>query len=402
MDQISIQYLEGSPDLDRLTASPVADKLLRAGDILPINNVLLGWHLPLTLYEACRKATDQIGADLYRWHPLLTSDSSLRIYPQWQTIGLDGDRVPGYKGKPEFTFICPNHPEVQEAVQEHIDRIIRKGGYEGLFLDRIRYPSPAWKPDRNLACFCEHCRAKAEAENIDMNETRRILARWAGTREGKRDLVVSLLQKPGSAPISPEAVFLQSFLDFRCKSITNFAQLIVDQIHSAGLQAGLDCYPPGLARMVGQDLRALDGKVEWIKLMTYAHTFGEGGFPYEILGLVEWLTSHAIMTGEKALDLFSETLELSLPSTPELLKDGGISPVVLQELILRGTRVAKSKILAGIELVEIDGIVQLEPNQIEEDLEAVRSANPAGLVLSWDLWKIPFERLEIVSKFWYD
>jgi hypothetical protein len=99
---------------------------------------------------------------------------------------------------------------------------------------------------------------------------------------------------------------------------------------------------------------------------------------------------------------YSETLELALPSSLVDLKNKGVSPAFLQEIILRGKQGAKTKILVGIELVEQEGMTKLDLHQIEEDLEAIRSACPDGLVLGWDLWNIPIERLEIVQKFWYD
>ena len=55
-----------------------------------------------------------------------------------------------------------------------------------------------------------------------------------------------------------------------------------------------------------------------------------------------------------------------------------------------------SGMMAGIELVEIAGVAELDEAQIRADLAAVRAAGADGLVLSWDLWAIPLERLELV------
>ena len=42
--------------------------------------------------------------------------------------------------------------------------------------------------------------------------------------------------------------------------------------------------------MVGQDLSGMSGIVDWIKLMTYAHTLGPAGIPFELSGLFHYLT----------------------------------------------------------------------------------------------------------------
>ncbi len=53
--------------------------------------------------------------------------------------------------------------------------------------------------------------------------------------------------------------------------------------------------------------------------------------------------------------------------------------------------------MAGIELVDVEGVTRLDPAQIAADLRAFQEAQPDGLVLCWDLWRIPSERLELVQ-----
>jgi len=54
-------------------------------------------------------------------------------------------------------------------------------------------------------------------------------------------------------------------------------------------------------------------------------------------------------------------------------------------------------LLVGIELVEIPGVAELKTEQIRADLAAVCAGEADGLVLSWDLWHMPLDRLELVS-----
>jgi hypothetical protein len=68
--------------------------------------------------------------------------------------------------------------------------------------------------------------------------------------------------------------------------------------------------------------------------------------------------------------------------------------------VRRGRAAGVNPLFAGIELVEIEGVTQLDREQILADLRAFRRAGADGLVLSWDLWYISLERLDLVSEVW--
>jgi hypothetical protein len=399
---IAVQYLEPGPHLATLTPGEVRLKLHIAFSQLPISAVLLGWHLPPTLLDACREEIRQAGAKLYRWHPLLTGDGAFVPRPEWRTIGLQGEPVPGFKNMPEFTFVCPNRPAVQEAVLGHLHQVIKDGTYEGLFLDRIRYPSPAADPARWLACFCEDCRRVAADRDLDLEAIRRSIKRLlAGS--GQIESFIQILLDPAiSEPAQPELASLQAYLNFRTWSLAHFIRAIADMIHMAGLTVGLDCFSPALTHMVGQDLAAIAACGEWTKVMTYGHTLGPAGLPFELLGLANWLVGQQRVPESQALAWLSRAMQLPLPATRSALKQEGLLPETLQAEIKRGRQTGIKRLLAGIELVEIEGVAQLKPPQIEADLRALQMAGADGLVLSWDLWEIPRERLQLVRKVWVD
>jgi hypothetical protein len=45
-------------------------------------------------------------------------------------------------------------------------------------------------------------------------------------------------------------------------------------------------------------------------------------------------------------------------------------------------------------------VAQLDTEQIKADLSAFRRAGADGLALSWDLWHMPLERLDLVKSAW--
>ncbi|NPV87436.1 MAG: hypothetical protein HPY45_15660 [Anaerolineae bacterium] len=395
-----LQYLEDSPELDRLDLQAVLEKLRRALDCLPLRSVLIGWRLPPGWLEACRQVCQQAGVRLLRWHPLLTGDGVFMPRPQWQTLGLDGAPIAGFGGMAEFTFVCPNHPEAAQASLRHVEEICAAGVYDGLFLDRIRFPSPAADPLRHLGCFCPHCVRRAAQEGLDLQEVQQHLRRMTETPQGRVELVGGLLAPAVSN--SPQTQALEALIAFRQRSVADFVARAARLAKDSAMEVGLDCFSPALTRMVGQDLTALGGCADWIKIMSYAHTLGPAGLPFELLGLLDALTGGADLPQTDALQLLARALGFALPPDRRTLQNAGLAPQALAEEVRRGVRAAAVPVLAGIELVEIAAVAHLDETGIAADVRAVRQAGAAGVVISWDLLHIPLRRLEILRRVWLE
>jgi len=400
MKAFAVQYLEDGPGVAGIDSRDARARLRAALERLPISHVLLGWNLPPALVEACRQETARAGAQLFRWHPLLTGDGTFVPRPEWQTVGLDGEPVPGFRVLPEFTFVCPNRPAVREAVRHHLHDAVQRGGYDGVFLDRVRYPSPAADPARLLACFCDDCRRVATAEGLDLEAVRQRIRALLAEPERAPGFIQALLGVPSPDSPDPELAPLREFLDFRARSVTRFVEAVAGQVRAEGLAMGLDCFSPTLAHMVGQDLGALAGHCQWIKVMTYGHAFGPAGLPFELADLVDWLIATWGGGETGALEWLSRAMRLPIPQTQAALRQRGLAPEALAAEVRRGRAAGVSPLLAGIELVEIEGVAQLDREQILADLRAFRRAGADGLVLSWDLWYIPLERLDLVREVW--
>lgn len=394
--RFAVQYLEDGPGVIGLTPMQVRLRLRSAFARLPISDVLLGWHLPPALFEACREETGHQGARLFRWHPLLTGDGMLVPRPEWQTVGLDGKAVPGFGNMPEFTFVCPNRPPVRKAVLAHLRDVMRDGKYQGVFLDRIRYPSPATHPSCHLACFCADCCRVAWAEGFDLIAAQRQIRALVESPERASAWVQVLLDPAATTPSDPDLMALRTFLLFHQRCVTRLVQEVAEMAHGEGWEVGLDCFSPALAGMVGQDLSALNACADWVKIMSYGHALGPASLPFELLGLADWLVNQMAVTESAAMGGLSLASRLPLPATRQALREDGLSSQALSAEVRRARAEGVSLLLAGVELVEIAGVSRLHPAQIVADLQAFCAAGADGLVLSWDLWHIPLERLELV------
>jgi len=201
--------------------------------------------------------------------------------------------------------MCPNRGDVQEWIAERIEVAAQRGIYQGLFFDRMRFPSPAENPERHLACFCKYCQRIASDSGLDFEPVRR--------------QIESLLTDADLAKAFTQALFtptndsvLESFFTFRFDSITRIIQYAAKLARSHRLSIGLDCFSPTLMRMVGQDVSALNKSCDWIKLMTYPRVFGPAGLPFELRALANWLTTSFKINETEATRIVNEASGLSL------------------------------------------------------------------------------------------
>lgn len=379
MARISVQFLESA--YPEATPQAARERLRQACQILPIESVLLGWNLPPALEEAVAAEARQQGAALYRWHPLLASDSGAALPAEWQTVGLQNRPIPGFRGLPEFTFICPNHPAAQEWVTGRIQNAVRRGIYQGIFFDRMRWPSPAENLGEHFGCFCPHCQRLAARNGLDLELVRRFVNQLLSDSAGAQRLVRALF--------SPEKEDnqLESFFRFRAGCITQTIAACAEQARSGGLSIGLDCFSPGLMRMVGQDLASLSPHCDWIKLMTYPHTFGPAGIPYELHSLAAWLAGNYGLSKPDGLQFVINASQVQPGQS-----------ATLQQEVASGKSLAGAPIFAGLALVEMEKVNDTSDVQLQADLLACKAARPDGLALSWDLWLIPPRRLEMTAK----
>jgi hypothetical protein len=379
MTTLAVQYLEYAPP--NATPANVRQRLRQAFELLPISIVILGWDLPPHLEEAVAKETTRNNAALYRWHPLLASDTGFALPTEWGPINLRGEHVPGFKGLPEFTFICPNRADVPEWIAERIEVAAARGIYQGLFFDRMRFPSPAENPERHLACFCKYCQRIASDSGLDL--------------EAVRCQIESILTDADRAKTFTETLFtptddsqLEAFFTFRFNSITHIIQYAAKLARSHGLSIGLDCFSPTLTRMVGQDLSALNKSCDWIKLMTYPRVFGPAGLPFELNALSKWLNARYNVDETEAVQIVKEASSL-------FLTRNGLGPESMAHEIQRGRESDITNLFAGLALVEMKDVHTSTLEQIQADLIAYQDAD--GLVLSWDLWHIQPQSLNAIG-----
>jgi hypothetical protein len=392
---ISLQYLEPSPQISLVSPASAADHLQQVCDLLQVDLIILGWDLPAPLVDACARVAAANKAQLYLWYPLLTGSTDAPPPGDWQTLNLEGMPIPGYLDMPEFTFICPNHPAALPWRLERLETSLDNTPFQGVFLDRIRYPSPAQGVDQFFGCFCPHCRQRAASEGLDLLAIQRRIRHLLAESERIPQLVQSLLDP--SAPGAGVDKDLLEWFAFRCRSITRAVQAAADAARRQGRQVGLDCFAPCLAAMVGQDISALDQTCDWIKVMTYAHTYAPAGMPFEVLHLLDWLKENGLPIENTLPAWLARSLHFPLTLKIDDLQQRGVPAEAVRFDLERVLAAVEHPLFAGFELVDLPGITRLSSAQIVADLQVLKNLPLAGFTLCWDAWHIPLDWLKLVS-----
>jgi hypothetical protein len=112
--------------------------------------------------------------NVYLWFSALSDISGMTeddLVVNWR-----GERSRGWGGwadkgdvEETFRFACPNNPAVRDKTTLRLRELLISYDFKGVFLDKIRFPSPANGADEVLSCFCDHCRRAAKAEGLDLD-----------------------------------------------------------------------------------------------------------------------------------------------------------------------------------------------------------------------------------------
>jgi hypothetical protein len=383
--RLIVQHLEGGPDLHRLAPGEAVEPL-RAARAVGMTDACLGWRLPRHLVDAVFAWRDAEAPEvrLWLWHPLLAGDGAWEPGPDG-AIGADGRPVPPFRGMPEFSFACPVREGVLAAALTRLSDALATAAWDGVFLDKIRWPSPAPEPACRLACFCDACLQRAGDEaGIDVARVASVIAGLDTTLDGRRRLLRALA---GVERVNG----LEPFLAWRSSVITGVVAEAAALARGAGAAVALDVFAPSLAPLVGQEIGDLARLGEWTKAMCYTATLGPAGMAFELLDLAGWLGEAGAPSPSAIL---RETFGYPVPA-PAALRRRGLGPRALAIEIERLRRLAGPAAAVGLELVEIPGVAELDRLALARRIRLIgRTGLP--IVVSWDLRHVPPDRLTLL------
>jgi hypothetical protein len=340
--------------------------------------------------------------NVYLWFSALSDISGMTnddLVVNWR-----GERSGGWGGWAEkggdveetFRFACPNNPAVREKTTLRLRELLIRYDFRGVFLDKIRFPSPANGVDELVSCFCDHCRRAANAQGLDLEAVVRIFS------DG--DLDANALSLEGSSrghwldSIAAANPLLARFLAFRITSVARLVGELADECRRLGRSVSLDLFSPSLAPLVGQDYQLLKGCCDWAKPMTYRLARGPAGLRLEIPALIEGVAQRFGLDEARVVewsgrhagfdrDMLRQTRETAVPFT-----------FMQREIEATVRAMAPVPVYFGLELVSQPGVIDVTPADVIGMIEAGRAANAAGLIISWDLLHAPMEGLRALAE----
>jgi len=205
------------------------------------------------------------------------------------------------------------------------------------------------------------------------------------------------------AAISNTIEAASQFLSFRKASVAKLVSEYVSLARNRDLDVGIDLFTPALSDFVSQDYSALARHVDWIKPMVYCKTMGPAGLPMELLSLGKIIQRiNGRLSEEEILWILEELTGLSLPrSFKNLIYEGidlGNFRLEIDRAIYRA-KDSKTRIFAGFEAVDFPPICTVDSADIRRYLELSTEMDLGGIVLSWDIRRIPDENIEAVGGF---
>ena len=342
--------------------------------------------------------------DTVLWYSALSDVEGLEdsdLIVNWRgerSRGWGGWTAKGGEVEETFRFVCPNNPAVRRKVVGRLRELLARYAFAGVFLDKIRFPSPANGVDEMLSCFCDHCRKAAASVDLDLDSVVKILAdraidprAWPAERKGDRGSKWLQALLAGSR-------ILSRFLRFRADSVAALVAELAEEARRMGRKVSLDLFSPCLALLVGQDYEGLKRHCDWVKPMTYRLAKGPAGLRLEIPALiggvasrfgldeaqiVEWSARHAAF--DKGMLL--ETRERAVPIS-----------FIQAEIDAAVRMLAPVPVYFGLELIRQPGVIDVDPAHVVDMVKAGRTANAAGLVISWDLMHAPMESVRALAQ----
>ena len=382
-------------------------KLATVKEALNLDALMIWSDINKKDLDLVRKICIEFKIKTYLWYPILADISGFKV-EQEQSVETF-DRLHGYgrngcwdklgKGEEDFLFLCPNDEEHIRRIFDQYQNKIKESGFDGVFLDRIRFPSPSNGFELLFSCFCKPCLDKFYNKYSEDLENYRYQAKTVFEKFKTIDINYLQICQSFSDIIIQDN--LEKFYDFRKQNIYQVVKIFADKAKQMGKLVGVDLFAPSLAPLVSQDYQLLAKTCDWIKPMIYCHTSSPAGLPLELYCFIK-----AILDINPALDEsqlireISRIIGVDLPTQiNDILKYGISERIICSEMqkIKKFDLPEKVDTYVGIEAVQIPGLCNITEKILKKYLKSLIETDIKGMILCWDLLKIPDENLHLVG-----
>ena len=400
---LAAQLSTGHSPLHKLTQDSVLPALQQALDVVPFDILIVGWEEIPDLYRTLTAGETRCTSQVFLWYPLLSDYPGLEpnhLVVNYRGVASRGwgEFVAGGEVNETFRFACPNNPDALATTLCQLERLLTTYDFDGVFLDKFRFPSPANGLEEMFSCFCPHCYQAATEQGLDLDEVRAALEspQTANSRQhehvvwaGARWLEDLLAGRPA----------LQKFVRFRCDAVTETVTSVSALTGRLGKKLAVDVFSPSLAPLVGQDYPTIARYAGWAKPMIYRFAKGPAGLRLELPQLARELAQFLGCSPIEVLEWARRRVPGLVGADFERIDREGVPlSLIADEARLAVTLMSPLPIYLGLETVSMAGIIDITPENVEEIISLGRDAGVAGVVLSWDLLHTPVENLRPLGR----
>ena len=298
------------------------------------------------------------------------------------------------KGGEDFSFYCPNKVKEENEFINTFKEVLDLAPFDGVFFDRIRFPSPANGLRNIFTCFCEKCRKNSKGLTDEA--------------KGKIGSFISNIKEAQNKKMFFKLLTefinnIDHWYSFRKKSVALFLDKFIEEAKQRNLDIGIDLFTPSLSKVVSQDYLALSKKANWIKPMIYCKTMGPAGLPMEILSITTILKKkNKYLKEEEILEILQDIFNIILPKSLKEIRTNGLELKNYEIELDKITQMNLSddlNVYPGFEAVNLPPICSINENILRNYIKLSLEREHKGFILSWDIKSIPERNLSVLGEF---
>ncbi len=362
----------------------------------PVDILILGWDEKSALFQSLTSQKERLTGQVFLWYPVLSDYPEFN--PRHFVVNINNDKSKGWGGyagteiNETFRQACPNNPEAVTTSLWHLERLLMKYDFDGVFIDKIRFPSIANGFQDVLSCFCPYCIESAGKAGLDLNEVRRVLEREiTGKQPGNLEPV-----PPGAnwlEHFTANDPILRQFINFRVQSINQLVEKTANLAARLNKKMSLDVFSPCLATFVGQDYGSMAKHAAWIKPMIYRFGSGPSSLRSEIPALIHESSTYFKLGLDEVYRRVAPLIEgLQGVELSQVEKTAPLS-LIKSEVMQARALLTEAPLYLGLETVRIPGKMEIRPEHVREVLAIGADVGVDGYVLSWDLNHTPLDNI---------
>jgi len=360
---VAVQISTGTPGASAIDERTLISRLEVINRAAPLTCALIGWNPEAWPARTATWLRDQ-GTAVFLWLPVFSGWDDLA--PLVGQEGLPVSQTYRSAEGERFDFGCPANPVNVAATLRRFDEVYASQDYDGVFLDKIRFPSFIDGMATVATCDCSSCVSRFGPRPK------------LGAFEGDNPLGLRAYQ---DLRWEVDCERVAALFAYKAAAVTHSVKDLVDGFRERGKLVGLDLFAPFLSYFVGQDYAALSPLADFVKPMLYRNTNAPAGIPFE-------LDSFAAAFGGSPADWARRKAHLQgLLGLPAI----DLSFINSELDAARGVA-GSAKVYAGFE-VNRTSVAPITPAYVAESLGGLKAD---GFALSWDINQAPVNNVKAI------